>query len=73
MKSTAIRLPPGCQRAARSGRSAEAEHREILKQVLLPARSGKSLKDLLLAMPDVGEDEDFLGRRDEDRGRTVEL
>jgi plasmid stability protein len=61
------------ERAARAGRSAEAEHREILKQVLLPERSAQSLKELLLSIPDVGDDEDFLGHRDEDRGRTVEL
>ena len=46
-------------RAAQNGRSAEAEHREILKTALLAPRSMKTLKDLLLTMPDVGEDEDF--------------
>ena len=44
--------------AARHGRSAEAEHREILRAALTrPAR--RSLKDVLAAMPDVGTDEDF--------------
>jgi len=44
--------------AARHGRSAEAEHREILRAALTrPAR--RSFKDVLTAMPDVGTDEDF--------------
>ena len=46
------------QRAARHGRSTEAEHREILREVLLPRRRS-SLKEYLLAMPDVGTDRDF--------------
>lgn len=58
-------------RAARSGRSAEAEHREILREALLPARSKRTLKELLVAMPNVGEDSDF--ERDRDPGRKVEL
>jgi plasmid stability protein len=58
-------------RAARHGRSAEAEHREILRETLLPARPKKTLKDLLLAMPAVGEDADF--ERSPDHGRDVEL
>ena len=58
-------------RAARHGRSAEAEHREILREALLPAQPKKTLKDLLLAMPDAGEDADF--ERSPDRGRDVEL
>jgi len=58
-------------RAARHGRSAEAEHREILREALLPAKGKMSLKELLLAMPSVGEDSDF--ERNEDHGRDVEL
>ncbi|HVG11037.1 MAG TPA: DNA-binding protein [Thermoanaerobaculia bacterium] len=46
-------------RAARHGRSAEAEHREILRKALLPAKDRKSLKELLLAIPAGGEDADF--------------
>jgi len=46
-------------RAAKSGRSAEAEHREILRNTLRPHRA-ESLEDYLLAMPDVGEDKDFV-------------
>jgi antitoxin FitA len=58
-------------RAARHGRSAEAEHREILREALLPEKSKRSLKDLLLAIPQVGEDADF--ERNPDRGRVVDL
>jgi len=58
-------------RAARHGRSAEAEHREILREALLPAKGKMSLKELLLAIPPVGEDSDF--ERSEDHGRDVEL
>jgi plasmid stability protein len=57
--------------AARHGRSAEEEHRQILREALRPGGSVKSLKELLLEMPDVGEDRDF--ERHEDRGRPVEL
>jgi len=46
-------------RAARHGRSAEAEHREILREVLLN-RPAPSLKEHLLQIPDVGDDDDFL-------------
>ncbi len=58
-------------RAAENGRSAEAEHREILRQVLAGNEKGSSLKAFLLEMPDVGEDEDFA--RVHDVGRKVEL
>lgn len=58
-------------RAATHGRSAEEEHRQILREALRPKEPGSSLKELLLAMPDVGEDRDF--ERPEDRGRPVEL
>ena len=46
------------QRAARHGRSAEAEHRALLEELLLRPR-GKSFAEALAAMPNVGEDEDF--------------
>jgi plasmid stability protein len=58
-------------RAARHGRSAEAEHREILRQALLPTAEKKPFKALLLAIPQVGEDADFARR--EERGREVDL
>ena len=56
-------------RAAQNNRSAEAEHREILQQILQPEQKKPSLKALLLAMPDVGDDADF--KRVDDHGREV--
>lgn len=50
------------QRAAANGRSAEAEHREILKAALKRPRR-RSVADVLASMPDVGEDTDFDVRR----------
>jgi len=58
-------------RAARHGHSAEEEHRRILREALRSGGRTQSLKALLLAMPDVGEDRDF--ERPKDRGRAVEL
>ena len=45
------------QRAARNGRSAEMEHRIILREVL-GALKKRSLAEILSAMLDVGNDED---------------
>lgn len=45
-------------RAARHGRSAEAEHRILLESLLLLPK-GKSFAEALAAMPNVGQDEDF--------------
>ena len=58
-------------RAAEHSRSAESEHREILRFALTPGPSGTSLKDALMSMPDVGDDADFA--RPVDIGREVEL
>lgn len=58
-------------RAAQHGHSAEEEHRQILREALRSQGPAKPLKELLLEMPDVGEDGDFA--RPEDRGRPVEL
>lgn len=46
------------QRAAANGRSAEAEHREILRAALKRPRR-RAVADVLAQMPDVGEDADF--------------
>jgi len=46
------------QRAARHGRSAEAEHRVLLEEALLRPR-GKCFAEVLASMPNVGEDADF--------------
>ena len=43
------------RRAAEHGRSMEEEHRQLLRQVLRP----EGLAEVLLAMPDVGDDADF--------------
>ena len=56
-------------RAAAKRRSAEAEHRDILRQALGPRRTPKPLKELLLDIPDVGEAADF--ERQRDTGRKV--
>ncbi len=53
-------------RAAKNGVSAEAEHRAILREVLLRQPS-RSFKEALLAMPNVGKDSDFAIDRDLDR------
>ena len=46
------------ERAARHGRSMEAEHRAILAEVLLKPRR-RSLAQVLASMPNVGQDADF--------------
>ncbi|HEX5392433.1 MAG TPA: DNA-binding protein [Rhodocyclaceae bacterium] len=50
------------QLAAAHGRSAEAEHREILRSALLRPKR-KSLAEVLAHMPNVGEDADFDSRK----------
>ena len=46
------------QLAAAHGRSAEAEHREILRTVLQRPKR-RSVAEILSSMPNVGEDSDF--------------
>ena len=46
------------QMAAAHGRSAEAEHREILRSVLKRPKR-RSVAEVLSGMPNVGEDADF--------------
>jgi plasmid stability protein len=58
-------------RAARNGRSAEAEHREILYEALMRSQPKKSLKALLLEMP--SEFDDAILERVQDRGREIQL
>ena len=53
------------KRAAQRNRSAEQEHRDILKQALLGPRR-RSLAEVLAAIPNVGNEEDFV-RRQADR------
>lgn len=48
------------RQAAANGRSAEAEHREILRNHLLADRVlRRTFKEVLAAMPDAGVDSDF--------------
>ncbi|HEY7820813.1 MAG TPA: DNA-binding protein [Vicinamibacteria bacterium] len=58
-------------RAAQNRRSAEAEHREILRQALLGEVDAASFDAFLLEIPNVGEDRDF--ERVRDKGRKVAL
>jgi antitoxin FitA len=58
------------QRAAHHGRSAEAEHREILAAVLRrPAK--RHLAVVLATLPNVGRDEDFARVEDAAEARRV--
>ena len=56
-------------RAGEHGRSAEAEHRELLAAVLLKSRT-KSFAEVLASIPNVGEDADF-ARIDDDASPNV--
>jgi plasmid stability protein len=53
------------QRAAKHNRSAEQEHREILRAALRGPRR-RALAEVLAAMPNVGRDDDF-GRVQDDK------
>ena len=55
------------QQAAKRNRSAEQEHREILKAALHGPRR-RSLADVLVAIPNVGEDADFSREQQDRRG-----
>jgi plasmid stability protein len=55
------------QRAAKHNRSAEQEHREILRAALDGPRR-RSISEVLASMPNVGEDKDFV-REQSDRRR----
>lgn len=59
------------QRAAMHDRSLESELDSILTSVFAEKNADNSLKELLLAMPDVGEDADF--NRVRDNAREVSL
>lgn len=58
------------QRAATHGRSAEAEHREILANVLRRPRK-RHLAEVLAAMPNAGRDEDFARFEDSTEAQRV--
>ena len=57
-------------RAAKHGRSAEAEHREILAIALRKPRKRK-FAEALAAIPNVGTDEDFARLEDAAEARRV--
>ena len=54
------------QRAARRNRSAEQEHREILKAAL-QGTPRRTLAEVLASIPAVGEDEDFARQQSDGR------
>ena len=56
-------------RAGKHGRSAEAEHRELLAAALLKSRA-KSFAEVLASIPNVGKDVDF-ARIDDDASPNV--
>jgi plasmid stability protein len=58
-------------RAARRGRSAEAEHRDILRDAVAAKPRRRGLKDLLQGMPALGDDSDFQRPRDFGRRTTL--
>jgi plasmid stability protein len=55
------------QRAAKRNRSAEQEHREILKAALHGPRR-RHLAEVLMEIPGVGEDGDFAREQRDSRG-----
>ncbi|MCX7054651.1 MAG: DNA-binding protein [Proteobacteria bacterium] len=55
------------RQAARRNRSAEQEHREILRAALRGPRR-RRLAEVLAAIPDVGEDNDFRREQQDRRG-----
>ena len=60
------------QQAGAHGVSMEEEHRRILREALVgPSKKKRSFKEFLLAMPNVGKDQDF--ERGPQIDRRVEL
>jgi len=62
-------VPALKRRAAKHGRSAEAEHCEILKQALIGPKK-RTFAQVLAAMPNVGDDAEF-ERVDDAKGGCV--
>jgi len=58
------------EQAAAHGRSAEAEHREILARALRRPKK-RSFAEALMSMPEVGEDADFERVDDSDGAARV--
>lgn len=59
------------KRAADNGRSTEAEHREILRAMLLDPQK-RAFADVLSDMPDVGLDSDFKRHNDIEHADVVD-
>jgi plasmid stability protein len=59
------------RRAGRHGRSAEAEHREILREALASEKTRPSFEEFLESMPEGLTDEDL--KRQEDLPREIDL
>lgn len=47
------------KRAGEHGVSMEEEHRRILREVLMPEVGKRSFKEILMSMPDSGDDDIF--------------
>jgi plasmid stability protein len=60
-------------RAAEHGRSAEAEHREILKEALAKTRPRPDFKEFWSRMPELGEDFDDCFEFTRGRARVVDF
>lgn len=58
-------------RAARHGRSTEAEHRLLLAEALLQPRR-RSLAEVLAEIPGVGDDADFTRAQSDEAGRVFD-
>lgn len=58
------------QRASAHGRSAEAEHRVILEEVLLRPKE-RGFAEILASMPSVGQDSDFERTQSSERSDDV--
>jgi plasmid stability protein len=56
------------KRAEKHNRSAEQEHREILKSVLLGPKR-RSLAEVLATMPNAGDERDFAREKNERGGK----
>ena len=59
------------ERAARHGRSMEAEHRALLAEALLKPRR-RALAEVLAAIPNVGNDADFARYQDDKVARVFD-
>lgn len=60
------------ERAAANGRSAESEHRALLREALMPSAK-RDFKAFLLSMPTTEDDEDALWARRKEYPRDIDL